>query len=331
MDGRRKAHPHLGLVRAALLCCLWFLSVSALDFDYDRPTFNGAPEGWEDAAPGDILRTRPEGLADCPIPYCAGTYQFLYRSSDTHGDPSWAVATVFYSNVTAPGCAADPADDEDCVQGVVTYDAAYDSSSLDGSPSYTLQWGDPAVQRDGVLSRYAVPSFYVLIGYAGQNVYDYFENGEDDVMQGPIRELFDTEGAMGIHGIPNMPVFYHKAEVDEMSPIEETDVMVQHFCDHGANILYHRNELGDHNKELWAGRLRALDFIGKVTYGVGEIEIPETGCLWQNVTVDLPDWDEIATGRAVRGVAPQLPEEPEEPVEEEPPKPKKCVKKRRAG
>lgn len=408
-----------------------------------------APEGWEDAEPGTVLKTRPEGLADCPIAYCAGTYQFLYKSADTHNNDSWAVATIFYSNITAPGC-DDPENMDDCVQAVVTYDVAYDSSSLDGSPSYLMQWGDPYGEMVDLLKRayfvmlpdYEGPkaaycsgpqagratldairgiknvghevgiktdtakytiwgysggafaagltaemaeeyapeleiagaivggtapnitsaflkmngqdtaglvingligitaqweeerafmmdrlkkegpynatgffratgfaSFYVLYGYAGQDVYNYFENGEEDILQGPIRQLFDTEGAMGIHGIPNMPTFIYKAEVDEMSGIEETDVMVDYFCENGANILYHRNSLGDHNKELWAGRLRALDFISKVSFGVGEIEIPEKGCLIQNVTVDLPDWNEIEVGRALRGVAPAEPEE----------------------
>ena len=85
-----------------------------------------------------------------------------------------------------------------------------------------------------------------------------------------------------------------------------------------------------------------MDFIGKVTHGVGEIEIPETGCLWQNVTIDLPNWDEIATGRALRGIVPQEPAEPgqqeddapvqspdEDPVAD-PDEPKKCRKRRQS-
>ena len=392
------------------------------------------PEGWEDEAPGKILKTRPEGVPVCLIKYCADTYQYMYRTSDTHGNASWTVATMFLPEGIQAGCDTDP---DGCSQGVVAYTIPYDSASSDAVPSYLVQFGDPygemsdmmkrgwfvlvpdyegptAAFCDGPQSAYGTldsvrgaieighefglrtdtakwaiwgysggafasgfaaemaeeyapeldfagaliggpspnlttacinmngeetaglvisgligitaqwpeqrrflidhmhkegpynasgfmmaryfPAVYVLYGYANHNVYDYFINGEEDVLSPTILDLFDTQGQMGVHGIPNMLTFVYKAGQDEMSPIEETDAYVKTFCDGGANLLYHRNSIGSHNQELWSGRPRALQFLETVLDGADSIEVPETGCMIANVTVGLPKWSEIEIG-----------------------------------
>jgi hypothetical protein len=392
------------------------------------------PEGWEKEPVGKVLKTRSPGLPACVIKYCADTYQYMYRTSDTHGNASWSVTTVFLPEGVQAGCDTDP---EGCSQGAVVYTIPYDSASTDATPSYLVQFGDPYGEMSDVMKRgwflllpdyegpkaafcdgpqaaystldavrgarevghefglraptakwaiwgysggafasgfaaemaevYApelefagaliggpspnlttacvnmngqdtaglvvsgligitaqwpaqrqwmldhmhkegprnasgfmlaryFPATVVLVGYAGHDVYEYFINGRDDILSPTLRGLFDTQGQMGIHGIPNMLTFVYKAGQDEMSPIEETDAYVKTFCDGGANLLYHRNSIGSHNQELWSGRPRALQFLETVLDGADAIEVPKSGCMTVDVTVGLPDWKTIEIG-----------------------------------
>jgi hypothetical protein len=82
-----------------------------------------------------------------------------------------------------------------------------------------------------------------------------------------------------------MPVFVYKAIHDEMSAAAETDALVDSFCSQGANILYHRNDVGGHNEELWQGRGRALSFLSDVLEDTDLMSMPKTGCSILNVTV----------------------------------------------
>ncbi|CAK7224066.1 hypothetical protein SBRCBS47491_005422 [Sporothrix bragantina] len=135
-----------------------------------------------------------------------------------------------------------------------------------------------------------------LDAYSGQNVFDYFVNGQADWANPAMQDVINTDAVMGLHGVPNMPSFYYKAEHDEMSPVNETAAIVEKFCSQGANILFHRNTLGGHNDELWSGRLRALEYLSAKLNGYGNITIPETGCQTVDVTIPLdplyllPDW-----------------------------------------
>ncbi|KAN0110693.1 LIP domain containing protein [Hyaloscypha variabilis] len=117
------------------------------------------------------------------------------------------------------------------------------------------------------------------------DAYKYFINGESDLYSPIMQNVTNLDGIMGEHGTPNMPIFLYKAIDDEMSPAWETDELVDSYCSHGANILYHRNVLGGHNQELWAGRGRTMDFLSAVLDGTNAIEYPKTGCEIKNVTV----------------------------------------------
>lgn len=58
----------------------------------------------------------------------------------------------------------------------------------------------------------------------------------DPTPQAVLREL----GQMGQHGIPRVPIFAYKGTEDEVSPVEDTDELVQMYCDAGARIEYYR-------------------------------------------------------------------------------------------
>jgi len=124
----------------------------------------------------------------------------------------------------------------------------------------------------------------VLLAFEYENIYNYFKNGKADLDNPLLTNMYNKDATMGIHGTPNMPVFIYKAIQDQMSPANFTDVLVDNFCKDGANILYHRNNLGGHNSELWQGRARALSFLSDVIDGTNELNMPKKGCKTENVT-----------------------------------------------
>lgn len=58
--------------------------------------FYTAPTGYEKKSPGTILRFRPApGNATSLISNCSAIYNILFRTTNSHYQPSWAVTTVF--------------------------------------------------------------------------------------------------------------------------------------------------------------------------------------------------------------------------------------------
>jgi hypothetical protein len=51
---------------------------------------------------------------------------------------------------------------------------------------------------------------------------------------------------MGTHGTSSMPIFFYKAIADEISPIADTDVLLQQFCNAGTFITYVRDSFREH-------------------------------------------------------------------------------------
>lgn len=113
-----------------------------------------------------------------------------------------------------------------------------------------------------------------IVKYAGQNVSDYFLNGAAELATPAAMYVTNRDGQMGYHGVPAMPVFAYKAVGDELSRVSDTDALVRRYCAVGADILYHRNELGSHTTELLNGLGRALNFVDRVLAGAYN----HTGC-----------------------------------------------------
>ncbi|KAM7196270.1 lipase 2 [Naviculisporaceae sp. PSN 640] len=412
------------------------------------PTYDpwySPPEGWESAAPGTPLRIRQPAYPGNPVRFCKDTLQILYRSSDTHGNPSWSVTTIFRPNDTYFNSLPSPPNLKNFAgelrgRGVVSYQVPSDSVAPDAAPSNLLQGQEPYGEMRDLLARgwiVAVPDYegprasycagaqagyatldgiravmavakshvgidpatsrYALWGYSGggfaagfamelmnkyapeligklvgaavggpspnlttvaqkmnrkdttglvlaslvgvvdqwehartylrsrlktegpynatgflyierlsgvealmvykhQDVYDYFIGGEKDLWgegsNGILQEVIDKDAVMGVHDAPpsEVPVFIYKAANDEMSGVEESDVLVDSYCKGGARVLYHRNHEGGHNDELWAGRLRTMDFLRTVLddWKGANMTIPEVGkCLTEDVHVPL--------------------------------------------
>ena len=72
---------------------------------------------------------------------------------------------------------------------------------------------------------------------------------------------------MGYHGVPSMPVYVYKAILDEISPVADTDTLVERYCGIGANILYQRIMVRRHLVEAINGQGQALAFLNAILDG----------------------------------------------------------------
>ncbi|KAI1770656.1 LIP-domain-containing protein [Hypoxylon cercidicola] len=93
-----------------------------------------APAGFEATQPGTILRIRPTpGNLAALVGNTSASYNILYRTTDSHLQPSWAVTTLFIPTsfwVSSSGKIP-----------LISYQPAYNTANLDSSPSFTLHQG----------------------------------------------------------------------------------------------------------------------------------------------------------------------------------------------
>ncbi|KAI0155254.1 LIP-domain-containing protein [Xylariaceae sp. FL1272] len=89
-----------------------------------------APEDFETATPGTVLRLRiaPGNLSSEIVNNAAAAYNILYRTTNSHDQPSWAVTTLFIPTTfyTTPSGK----------KALVSYQFVYNSANVDSSPSY---------------------------------------------------------------------------------------------------------------------------------------------------------------------------------------------------
>jgi hypothetical protein len=87
--------------------------------------------------------------------------------------------------------------------------------------------------------------FYGAVkNYAFQNSSTYFKG---DILADPTVARYLNENCnQGFHGVPSMPIFWYKAQKDEISPIDDSDALVKKYCDAGVSITYVREAFGEH-------------------------------------------------------------------------------------
>ena len=66
-----------------------------------------------------------------------------------------------------------------------------------------------------------------FVAFAGQDVFEYFLNGREIIQHPLIRSILVRNGCMGYYGVPQTPLFIYKAIADEITPIEDTDALVE--------------------------------------------------------------------------------------------------------
>lgn len=145
----------------------------------------------------------------------------------------------------------------------------------------------------------------IFATYPYVDVYSYFIGGEDDIFSNPLLQHFwDTQGTMGVHGLPDVPMYVYKAIEDLLAPVQDTDVLVDQYCaegqaaaarkEGGVQILYERNTIGGHVAEEINEDAAAVEFLSNAINGKLGAGWPGSGgCVVRNVTVGTdtaPDW-----------------------------------------
>lgn len=89
-----------------------------------------APDGYEDASPGEVLRNRtaPGDLVSVVGSNCSAAYNLLYRTTASQGNATFAVTTVLVPKNAA-------------TNALLSYQIPYDSAYINSSPSYALYQG----------------------------------------------------------------------------------------------------------------------------------------------------------------------------------------------
>ncbi|KAM0808865.1 putative Lipase A [Seiridium cardinale] len=122
--------------------------------------------------------------------------------------------------------------------------------------------------------------------FAFEDIYNYFVGGVTVFLNPLVSAVIDSNGKMGNHGIPQMPLFVYKAIQDEVSPIADTDALVDKYCAADATITYDRNTLTTHKDEQDAESANAFAFLKSVL--AGTYVPPVGGCSIRNVSIPGP-------------------------------------------
>ncbi|KAJ3577906.1 hypothetical protein NPX13_g2657 [Xylaria arbuscula] len=120
-------------VNSSLLSPLGFSEVAqAVPLPPTEDPWYCVPEGYETATPGTVLRLRiaPGNLTTEIVKNAATAYNILYRTTDSHDQPAWAVTTLFIP-ITFYTTPSDR-------KALVSYQFAYNSAYIDSSPSYAF-------------------------------------------------------------------------------------------------------------------------------------------------------------------------------------------------
>lgn len=139
--------------------------VSAAPQPLNVDAFYQAPEGFEAAAPGAILRSREVQLAVLTVlPVHVRSWQLLYRTTDLFGQPTVAATTV----------AIPQGANTSHSRPLVSHQFFYDSTAPHCAPSYVLQQGGGLPALEGIHStvEYLELAASISQGYA-INVPDY--------------------------------------------------------------------------------------------------------------------------------------------------------------
>lgn len=94
-----------------------------------------------------------------------------------------------------------------------------------------------------------------------QDFLSYFKNGRASFYDAVPQSVMRWDGQLGVFGTPTMPLFIYKAVGDEVSPVKDSDQLVEKYCKAGATIEYQKNLVGEHLSEDFTGSANALEWI----------------------------------------------------------------------
>ena len=121
--------------------------------------------------------------------------------------------------------------------------------------------------------------------FLNQNIFSYFDLGDQIFNQPTVQTVLNETGLMGVHGTPKMPMHIYKSVQDEISAIADTDALVRKLCSQGAGLEYVRDLYGDHTLEAITGSGDAFTFLRNRFNGVPA----SSSCRTQTIATDLLD------------------------------------------
>jgi hypothetical protein len=98
-----------------------------------------APDGWEAAAPGAVLRVRRAPYLALTLANVLSAWHILYRTTDSARNATWAVTTLLVPQ-RHYRCRA--AEEDACAHSLLSYQTPYDAAHVDAGPSYALHAGE---------------------------------------------------------------------------------------------------------------------------------------------------------------------------------------------
>jgi hypothetical protein len=110
-------------------------SSSSTPLPPSKDPFYIPPTNYELTLPGTVLRIRvAPGNLTSVVGNSSVAYNILYRTTDSHYNPSWAVTTLFVPLPSSPSTQVYEA-------SLLSYQVPYDSPNIDASPSYAVYEG----------------------------------------------------------------------------------------------------------------------------------------------------------------------------------------------
>ncbi|KAM0304500.1 hypothetical protein ACHAPM_002598 [Fusarium culmorum] len=129
------------LDRLLFLLSLWLGFVGATQAALSEPIppskdpWYTAPPGFENAEPGTVFRVRPApGNLTSVIGNCSASYNILYRTTDSHFKPTWAVTTLLVPKLGPESLAQQKYQQS----ALLSFQVPYDSPDVDASPSNAM-------------------------------------------------------------------------------------------------------------------------------------------------------------------------------------------------
>jgi hypothetical protein len=89
-----------------------------------------------------------------------------------------------------------------------------------------------------------------------------------------------NDNNLGGRGVPDVPMFIYKGVFDDVTPVGDTDKLVDYYCDNGATSLsYYRDGTASHGGMAVSGAGRAIGFLHDIMDGKQQV----SGCKRQTV------------------------------------------------
>ncbi|CAJ2504602.1 Uu.00g119960.m01.CDS01 [Anthostomella pinea] len=120
--------------------------------------------------------------------------------------------------------------------------------------------------------------------FVNQTIAPYFRDHNSSIISEPIpHALIEEVGVMGLHGVPSVPIFLYKGTADELSPVADTDALVEKYCKNGthATIVYQRAVGASHGDSGTYGAVAGYPWLLERLAGVPAAK----GCTVSNVKI----------------------------------------------